>query len=119
MCFQWLAVKGDSLSVIKNIRKKEADKSILRPITYHIHQLDMLLDEVTYSFVSRAVNEAAHVLALEGLFGLGLEGLRFMQFCFEFGEGLLNFQLFSNSCFLLLLVFVANFQESFLADFEL
>ncbi|MBA0674948.1 hypothetical protein Goari_016517, partial [Gossypium aridum] len=42
MCFQWLAVKGDSLS------------------------LDMFFDEVTYSFVSREVNEVTHVLALEG-----------------------------------------------------
>ncbi|MFQ6651767.1 hypothetical protein Gotur_023966, partial [Gossypium turneri] len=66
MCFRRLAVEGDSLSVIKNIRKNEADKSVLRPITHHIHQLDMLFDEVTYNFVPRAVNDVAHVLALEG-----------------------------------------------------
>ncbi|MBA0785910.1 hypothetical protein Gotri_026090, partial [Gossypium trilobum] len=92
MCFRRLAVEGDSLSVIKNIRKKKADKSVLRPITHHIHQLDMLFDEVTYNFVPRAVNDATHVLALEGPFGLESEGLGFMQFCFEFGEGSSNLQ---------------------------
>ncbi|MBA0689271.1 hypothetical protein Goari_007006, partial [Gossypium aridum] len=42
MCFRRLAVEGDSLS------------------------LDMLFDEVTYNFVPRVVNDAAHILALEG-----------------------------------------------------
>ncbi|MBA0790899.1 hypothetical protein Gohar_015513 [Gossypium harknessii] len=66
MCFRRLIVEGDSLSVIKNIKKNEEDKSVLRPITHHIHQLNLLFDEVTYSFVPHAVNDAAHVLALEG-----------------------------------------------------
>ncbi|MBA0755152.1 hypothetical protein Gogos_021660 [Gossypium gossypioides] len=66
MCFRWLVVEGDSLSAIKNIKKKEEDKSVLRPITHHIHQLELLFDEVTNNFVPCAVNDAAHVLAQEG-----------------------------------------------------
>ncbi|MBA0670486.1 hypothetical protein Goklo_024784 [Gossypium klotzschianum] len=64
--FQRLVVEGDALSVIKNIRKKEADKWIIRPIIYHIHQLDRAFEKLTYIFVPREVNEAAHVLAMEG-----------------------------------------------------
>ncbi|MBA0752477.1 hypothetical protein Gogos_001309 [Gossypium gossypioides] len=66
MCFRRLVVEGDSLSAIKNIKKKEEDKSVLRPIAHYIHQLELLFDEVTYNFVPRAVNDAAHVLAQEG-----------------------------------------------------
>ncbi|MBA0669753.1 hypothetical protein Goklo_029786 [Gossypium klotzschianum] len=35
--FRWLIVEGDSLSIIKKIKKREEDRSVLRPITYHIH----------------------------------------------------------------------------------
>ncbi|MBA0576001.1 hypothetical protein Golob_006850, partial [Gossypium lobatum] len=66
MGFQQLAVEGDALSFIKNIRRNEAGKSIIRPIIYNIHQLDRNFEEVKYSFVSREVNKAAHVLAIEG-----------------------------------------------------
>ncbi|MBA0744044.1 hypothetical protein Gogos_006681, partial [Gossypium gossypioides] len=45
---------------------REAGKSIIRPIIYHIHQLDRKFEEVIYTFVPREVNEAAHVLAIEG-----------------------------------------------------
>ncbi|MBA0701181.1 hypothetical protein Goari_022987 [Gossypium aridum] len=51
--FQLLAVEGDALSVIKNIRNREADKSIIRPIIYNIHQLDKKFEEVIYTFVPR------------------------------------------------------------------
>ncbi|MBA0808861.1 hypothetical protein Gohar_024565, partial [Gossypium harknessii] len=66
MGFRRLLVEGDSQSVIKHVQKKEVDRSILRPITYHIQRLHLLFDEVTYNFVPREVNSAAHVLALEG-----------------------------------------------------
>ncbi|MBA0788547.1 hypothetical protein Gotri_026322 [Gossypium trilobum] len=39
MGFRRLLVEGDSLSVIKYVQKKEVDRSILRPITYHIQRL--------------------------------------------------------------------------------
>ncbi|MBA0576378.1 hypothetical protein Golob_025139 [Gossypium lobatum] len=66
MGFRQLLVESDSLSVIKYVKKKEEDRSVLRPTTYHIQQLHLLFDEVNYNFVPRAVNSAAHVLALEG-----------------------------------------------------
>ncbi|MBA0845808.1 hypothetical protein Goarm_022782, partial [Gossypium armourianum] len=66
MGFRRLIVEGDSLSVIKNVKKKEEDRSVLRPITYHIHRLHLFFDEVTYNFVPCTVNGAAHILALEG-----------------------------------------------------
>ncbi|MBA0701669.1 hypothetical protein Goari_022306, partial [Gossypium aridum] len=55
MGFQRLAVEGDALSVIKNIRNREAGKSIIRPIIYNIHQLDRKFEEVIYTFVPREV----------------------------------------------------------------
>ncbi|MBA0784780.1 hypothetical protein Gotri_027661 [Gossypium trilobum] len=66
MCFRRLVVEGDSLTVIKSIKKEEEDKSVFRSITHHIYHLGLHFDEATYLFVPRAVNEAAHVLALEG-----------------------------------------------------
>ncbi|MBA0753169.1 hypothetical protein Gogos_020628 [Gossypium gossypioides] len=59
MCFRRLVVEGNSLTVIKNVKKKEEDKSVLRPITHHIYNLGMLFDEVSYLAVPRLVNEAA------------------------------------------------------------
>ncbi|KAK5839018.1 hypothetical protein PVK06_007773 [Gossypium arboreum] len=56
---------GDSLTVIKNIKKKKKDKSVLRPITHHISILESQFDNVTYRFVPRMANGAAHTLALE------------------------------------------------------
>lgn len=66
MGFRRLLVEGDSLSVIKYVQKKGVDRSVLRPITFHIQQLHLLFDEVTYNFVHRTVNNVTHVLALEG-----------------------------------------------------
>ncbi|MFQ6631948.1 hypothetical protein Gotur_009310, partial [Gossypium turneri] len=66
MRFQRLVVEGDSLTVIKTIRRDEADKLIIKPIICHIKQMSSFFTEITYSFVHRAVNEAAHVLAMEG-----------------------------------------------------
>ncbi|MBA0701068.1 hypothetical protein Goari_022414, partial [Gossypium aridum] len=51
MGFQRLAVEGDALSVIKNIRNRKEGKSIIRQIIYNIHQLDRKFEEVIYTFV--------------------------------------------------------------------
>ncbi|MFQ6662772.1 hypothetical protein Gotur_030512, partial [Gossypium turneri] len=66
MCFRRLVVEGDSLTVIKNVQRKEKDKSLLRPITHHIYFLGMSFEEISYLTVPRLINEAAHTLALEG-----------------------------------------------------
>ncbi|MBA0661864.1 hypothetical protein Goklo_006097, partial [Gossypium klotzschianum] len=64
--FRRLIVEGDSLSVIKNVKKKEENRSVLRPIIHHIHRLHLIFDKVPYNFVPRAVNGTVQALALEG-----------------------------------------------------
>ncbi|MBA0652843.1 hypothetical protein Goklo_020069, partial [Gossypium klotzschianum] len=64
--FWRLIVEGDSLTVIKGIKKKREDKSVLRLITHHICKMGLHFDEVSYLFVPRTVNGAAHTLVLEG-----------------------------------------------------
>ncbi|KAA3489989.1 reverse transcriptase [Gossypium australe] len=66
MGFRRLIVEGDSLTVIKSIKKRQEDKFVLRPITHHINILEAGFDEVSYLFVPRLVNGAPHTLALEG-----------------------------------------------------
>ncbi|XP_016690615.1 uncharacterized protein [Gossypium hirsutum] len=58
--------KGMHCLLEKNISNGEASKSIIRPIIYHIQQLARIFEEITYTFVPREGNEAAHVLAIEG-----------------------------------------------------
>ncbi|MFQ6662575.1 hypothetical protein Gotur_030372, partial [Gossypium turneri] len=92
MRFQRLVVEGDSLTVIKTVRRNEVDKSIIRPIICHIKQMSSFFTEITYSFVHRAVNEAAHVLAMEGrrrgVVGVGLPMYRswFGWWCGRIGQ---------------------------------
>ncbi|KAH1121047.1 hypothetical protein J1N35_004207 [Gossypium stocksii] len=64
--YRHLVVEGDSLTVIKSIKKKEKDKSVLRPITYQISFLEKCFGHVAYTFVPRLVKRMAHTLALEG-----------------------------------------------------
>ncbi|MBA0731459.1 hypothetical protein Golax_022779 [Gossypium laxum] len=66
MGFLRLIVEGDSLTVIKSIKKKGEDKLVLRPITHHICKMGLHFDEVSYLFMPRTVNGAAHTLVLEG-----------------------------------------------------
>ncbi|KAA3478601.1 reverse transcriptase [Gossypium australe] len=61
-----VVVEGDSLSVIKSIKKREEDRSILRPITQNICQLETRFDEISYLHVRRSANGVAHHLAKEG-----------------------------------------------------
>ncbi|KAA3486162.1 reverse transcriptase [Gossypium australe] len=51
-----VVVEGDSLSVIKSIKKREEDRSILRPITQNICQLETRFDEISYLHVRRSAN---------------------------------------------------------------
>ncbi|MBA0845521.1 hypothetical protein Goarm_022797 [Gossypium armourianum] len=64
--FRRLIVEGDSLTVIKKLTKNEEDRSIIRPIVHNIHRLRQGFDEVSYQFVNRSLNAAAHTLAVEG-----------------------------------------------------
>ncbi|XP_016706908.2 uncharacterized protein [Gossypium hirsutum] len=64
--FRRLIVEGDSLTVIKKLIKNEKDRSIIRSIVHNIHRLCQGFDEVSYKFVNRPLNAAAHILAVEG-----------------------------------------------------
>ncbi|KAH1055127.1 hypothetical protein J1N35_033192 [Gossypium stocksii] len=78
MGFHRLLVEGYSLTVIKSIKKKGADRSLLRPITQNIYNQEVFFEDVDYRFVHRDVNDAAHTLALEG---------RRRQFCADWVNG--------------------------------
>ncbi|XP_016670040.1 uncharacterized protein [Gossypium hirsutum] len=79
MGFRRLIVEGDSLTIIKSIKKKEKDKSIIRLIIHYINILETQFDKVTYRFVPCMANEVAHMLALEGWrsqrFGVWVNGV--------------------------------------------
>ncbi|KAA3467448.1 reverse transcriptase [Gossypium australe] len=64
--YRRVIVEGDSLTVIKSIKKRQNDKSVLRPITQNIFSLEANFKEISYRFIPRLVNSAAHALALEG-----------------------------------------------------
>ncbi|XP_012435546.1 uncharacterized protein LOC105762197 [Gossypium raimondii] len=66
MGFRRLIVEGGSLTVIKSVKKQEEDRSVLKLIIHYIRRLHLLFEDVTYNFVPREVNGAAHALALEG-----------------------------------------------------
>ncbi|KAK5786457.1 hypothetical protein PVK06_041094 [Gossypium arboreum] len=66
MGFQCLQLEGDSLSIIKKLKSKMEDRSVLRPIIQSIHILLRQFEKAVYLFVPRTVNRAAHTLALEG-----------------------------------------------------
>ncbi|KAA3475300.1 reverse transcriptase [Gossypium australe] len=66
MGFRRLLVEGDSPSIIKKLKTKGEDRSILRPIIQHIRILENSFGNVSYLFVPRLVNAVAHSLALEG-----------------------------------------------------
>ncbi|MBA0693033.1 hypothetical protein Goari_010547, partial [Gossypium aridum] len=63
--FRKIILEGDSLSIIKKF-KSEEDRLILRPISQSIQLLEGHLMEITYHFVPREANKAAHNLEMEG-----------------------------------------------------
>ncbi|KAA3453717.1 reverse transcriptase [Gossypium australe] len=66
MGFQRLEVEGDTLSVIKSIKKKGKDTSVIRSITHHTYLMGLSFDQIDYLFTPRSANGAAHALTLEG-----------------------------------------------------
>ncbi|MFQ6657466.1 hypothetical protein Gotur_027127 [Gossypium turneri] len=65
MGFKKVIPEGDSLTVIKKLNSNIVDRSVLRPISQHIHFLAGFFKEVTYLFVPREANKAAHELAMD------------------------------------------------------
>ncbi|MBA0692896.1 hypothetical protein Goari_010419 [Gossypium aridum] len=66
MGFRKVVLEGDSLTVIKKLNSIVADRSVLSPISQHIRVLAGVFEEVTYNFVPREANKAAHELAMVG-----------------------------------------------------
>ncbi|KAK5836891.1 hypothetical protein PVK06_012696 [Gossypium arboreum] len=66
MGFRNLILEGDSLTVIKKLTSNKMDRSILSPISQNILSLERFFEKVSYQFVSREINRAAHALAMEG-----------------------------------------------------
>ncbi|KAK5776272.1 hypothetical protein PVK06_044231 [Gossypium arboreum] len=66
MGFLCLVVKCDSMTVIKKLKAKKKDKSVLRSIISHIQMLEKYFKEVQYLFVPYRNNGAAHTLAMKG-----------------------------------------------------
>ncbi|MBA0670438.1 hypothetical protein Goklo_029648 [Gossypium klotzschianum] len=66
MGFRKVILEGDSLTVIKKLNSNTVDISVLSPIYQHIHFLAGFFKEVTYIFVPREANKAAHELAMDG-----------------------------------------------------
>lgn len=66
MGFRNLILEGDSLTVIKKLTSNKMDRSILSPISQNIRSLERFFEKVSYQFVSREINRAAHALAMEG-----------------------------------------------------
>ncbi|KAA3460420.1 reverse transcriptase [Gossypium australe] len=61
-----LEVEGDALSVIKSIKKKGMDTSVIRSITHHIYLMGLSFDQIDFLFTPRTANGAAQALTLEG-----------------------------------------------------
>ncbi|KAK8502459.1 hypothetical protein V6N13_130491 [Hibiscus sabdariffa] len=65
--FHSVLIEVDSLTVIKKLNSTLADKSIISPIICDIRAKCASFEAITFSFVGRRGNEAAHVLARVGL----------------------------------------------------
>ncbi|KAK8686291.1 hypothetical protein V6N13_125318 [Hibiscus sabdariffa] len=64
--FRSIIIEGDSLSVFKKVTSANFDKSVISPIIRDILSLRDLFQSVTFAFVGRQGNEAAHMLAKLG-----------------------------------------------------
>ncbi|KAK8673098.1 hypothetical protein V6N13_111454 [Hibiscus sabdariffa] len=64
--FRSVQVEGDSLTIIKKLQSASVDKSVISPIINDIRVLMGSFEEITFSFVNRAGNAAAHELARLG-----------------------------------------------------
>ncbi|KAL4272436.1 hypothetical protein GQ457_13G019990 [Hibiscus cannabinus] len=64
--FSKIVVDGDSLTVIKKLCSVAADKSTISPVIYDIKMVAQGFVHVSFSFVRRQANIAAHTLTSEG-----------------------------------------------------
>ncbi|KAK5784761.1 hypothetical protein PVK06_039291 [Gossypium arboreum] len=66
MGFMRVLLEGDSLTIIKKLNSDGEDRSVLGPIINSIHVMERQFENVSYLFVPRAVDRAAHALVMEG-----------------------------------------------------
>ncbi|MBA0767330.1 hypothetical protein Gotri_016226, partial [Gossypium trilobum] len=66
MGFRKVILEGDSPTVIKKLNSNIVDRSVLSPISQHICFLAGFFEKVTYLFIPREANKAAHELAMDG-----------------------------------------------------
>ncbi|KAA3454905.1 reverse transcriptase [Gossypium australe] len=66
---QWreVSIEGDSLTVIKNCKKGDFDRSLIGPYINVILSLKSRATDLSFEFVPRSENTIAHILATEAL----------------------------------------------------
>ncbi|KAK8558624.1 hypothetical protein V6N12_041925 [Hibiscus sabdariffa] len=64
--FTRVVIEGDSLTVIKKCQSENIDASLISPLIVDIKEVSKVFVSVSYGFVHREANGAAHVLAQEG-----------------------------------------------------
>ncbi|MFQ6661854.1 hypothetical protein Gotur_029875 [Gossypium turneri] len=60
MGFRKVVLEGDSLTVIKKLVSNSTDRSVLCHISQHIQGLAGAFEKITYNFIPREANRAAH-----------------------------------------------------------
>ncbi|KAK8484205.1 hypothetical protein V6N12_057198 [Hibiscus sabdariffa] len=65
--FRSVHIEGDSLSIIKKLNSSALDKSAISPIIRDTLVLKDLFEAITFSFMGKNGNKAAHTLAKLGL----------------------------------------------------
>lgn len=66
MGFRRILVEGDSRTIINKLQAKKEDRFILRAIISNIKILESFMEEVSYHFLHREANMAAHIRTKEG-----------------------------------------------------
>ncbi|KAK8618037.1 hypothetical protein V6N13_115912 [Hibiscus sabdariffa] len=64
--FRNVVIEGDALTVINKINKIERDNSEIWALVANIHLLKRNFESITFNYVNRLGNNAAHILAKEG-----------------------------------------------------
>lgn len=69
--FSSITLEGDCLSFIKKINEEEVDRSNISMIIQEIKHLALRFLRLTYTFINRSANQAAHTMTMEGKQWLG------------------------------------------------
>ncbi|XP_016752722.1 uncharacterized protein [Gossypium hirsutum] len=64
---KYVEIEGDSLAIIKRVKSRNRDKSVIGAHIHNIKELSKAFYECKFQHVRRTVNEHAHILATRGL----------------------------------------------------